>query len=280
MNKTDSSDQVAAEMILSGIFVYPIKSLKGIKLTESKIENRGLQYDRRWMLVDSANRFISQREHPRLATVSVSLEPKGLKIGTGEADALFVPYDGNGSNQLTVQIWNDVCSGVSVSDESDRWFSDLLGVPCRLVHMPDETKRPVDPEYAFNADAVSFADGYPFLLTTEASLADLNARLAYAVAMDRFRPNFVVRGATAFGEDGWRSIAIGPTLFHVVKPCARCVTTTIDQSLGVRDGDEPLKTLATFRRKNNDVLFGQNLTAASEGGVVQLGDRIQVVATV
>jgi len=161
--------------------------------------------------------------------------------------------------------------------EADDWFSDLLGSPAKLVYMPDETRRAVNPDYAVGDDVVSFADAYPFLLATEASLQDLNGRLAQPLPMNRFRPNFIVSGATPFAEDAWKIVSIGGSKFHVVKPCSRCVTTTVDQEHGVRAGDEPLRTLATFRRQGNQVYFGQNLIADSPSGKVQLGDAVEII---
>ena len=166
-------------------------------------------------------------------------------------------------------------------DEVNGWFSDVLDVECRLVTMPETTRRRIPPEFAVNPgeDHVSFADGYPFLLIGEASLAEVNARLETPVPMNRFRPNLVVSGSEAFAEDSWKKIRIGETVFHLVKPCARCVLTTVDQATGVKDGKEPLKTLASFRTFDGKVLFGQNLIAENPGGVVRVGDEVEVLET-
>jgi uncharacterized protein YcbX len=261
-------------MILSGLYIYPIKSLKGISLKEAKVERRGLQYDRRWMLVDTNNKFFTQREFPKMATIVVSIEPNGLKIDSNGKGSLFVPFDATPSATAEVEVWQNHCAGDFVSAEADRWFSEVLDTECRLVYMSDESLRPVDPQFAIANDVVSFADGYPFLIANEASLADLNSRLTQTVGMDRFRPNFVVSGSTPFAEDNWKSVTIGLEDFHVAKPCGRCVMTTVDQESGVKEGVEPLRTLASFRTRNNSVWFGQNLIAAQEGGTVKVGDEL------
>jgi uncharacterized protein len=265
-------------LILSQLYIYPIKALKGIAVDAAMVEERGLQYDRRWMLIDDNNRFISQREAPQLATVAVKLRSDGLEISSNGGSPLLVPFvcDGEGSEPVT--IWASTVPAEIVGEEASNWFSNLLGTACRLVQMPDETRRQVNPQYAVRSDdVVSFADGYPFLVATESSLDDLNSRLAEPLKMNRFRPNFVVKGGQGFAEDNWKQISIGETSFHVVKPSERCVVTTVDQERGERAGQEPLRTLATFRQRNNAVHFGQNLIAANVGGQIKVGDVVTIV---
>ena len=264
-------------MFLSGLFIYPIKSLKGIALTEAKVEKRGLQYDRRWMLVDMNNKFFTQREFPKMATISISTESTGLKIDVEARETLFVPYDARPNSTAEVEVWGSHCPADFVSAEADRWFSEVLDTECRLAYMPDESLRPVNPDFAVANDVVSFADGYPFLVATEASLTDLNSRLDQKVGMNRFRPNFVISGTEPFEEDNWKLVTIGSTSFHVAKPCGRCVMTTVDQERGVKEGVEPLRTLASFRTRNNSVMFGQNLIAAREGNTIRVGDEFRVI---
>ena len=262
-------------MILTGLNIYPIKSLKGISLDEAKVERRGLQYDRRWMLVDMNNKFFTQREFPKMATLSVDVEPTGLRV-TSDGKDLLVPFAATPSATAEVEVWGDRCPGDFVSAEADRWFSEILDTECRLVYMSDESLRPVNATFAIANDVVSFADGYPFLIANEASLGELNSRLTERVGIDRFRPNFVVNAAEAFAEDNWKSVSIGTEDFHVAKPCGRCVMTTVNQQTGVKNGVEPLKTLASFRTQNNSVLFGQNLIALREGGTIRVGDEVTV----
>jgi uncharacterized protein YcbX len=265
------------EIVLSAINIYPIKSLGGIALNEAKVERRGLQHDRRWMLVDRENTFITQREYARMALVSIRLERDGLELSAPGMETLLIPFDSKDASPATVKIWKDTCEALTVGEFADRWFSKFLATPCRLVHMPDATRRAVNPSYAVKDDIVSFADGYPFLLIGESSLEDLNGRLTSPIPMNRFRPNLVANGSRPFEEDGWRKIQIGATLFHVVKPCERCQIPTIDQETGERTGREPLWTLARYRSSDNKVLFGQNLIADKEGGTLRVGDRIQVI---
>lgn len=266
------------ELVLSAINIYPIKSLSGIALSEAKVEARGLQYDRRWLLVDDAGTFLTQREYSRMALCSISVRTEGLEVSAPGMEPLLIPFQVRGAaTTITVKIWRSICEALPVGDFADSWFSRFLGATCRLVHMPDETRREVNPLYAVGDAIVSFADGYPFHIIGESSLRDLNGRLDSSLPMNRFRPNFVVSGSLAYDEDSWRKIRIGATLFHVVKPCERCVITTIDQAAGERTGQEPLRTLAQYRAIKDGVLFGQYLIADSEDGIIRVGDRLQVI---
>jgi uncharacterized protein len=265
-------------MKLSEINIYPFKSLKGIALKESKVEERGLAFDRRWMLVDENNRFLTQREHPRMALLTVEIGADGITVSAPNASPISIPADA-GADSETVKVWSSSVKAAVHSGAVNRWFSDVLGMPCKLAAMASWSKRIVNPVFAVRRfrDEVSFADGYPFLLIGEGSLADLNSRLSEPVPMNRFRPNLVATGAEPFAEDAWKRIRIGETEFHVVKPCARCVMTTIDQARGERAGNEPLATLAKYRSVNGSVMFGQNLIAESAGGTVRVGDAIEVL---
>lgn len=265
-------------MYLSELNIYPIKSLKGIALESAVVEDRGLQYDRRWMLVDENRQFITQREVPRMATVNIVVDRDGLtaSVNGNSVSVSALPETGE---TATVKIWNSTVKGAFYEPAVDEWFSDAIGFKCRLVVMPETSKRIVSPDYAVRRfeDTVSFADGYPFLLLGEGSLADLNSRLEVPVPMNRFRPNFVVAGSQPFEEDTWKRIRIGSTEFHIVKPCARCVLTTVDQTTGEKNGKEPLKTLSEYRNRNGNVLFGQNLIADKSGGTVRVGDEVEVI---
>lgn len=268
-------------MILSEINIYPIKSLKGISLKEAKIERRGFEFDRRWMLIDDSNKFLTQREFPKMATLETEITENGLHVTNGSAK-LVVPFEIEGKNTEKVQIWQSKCAAKIYEKPINEWFSDVLGANIRLVMMPEETHRKVSYYYAANkGDHVSFADAYPFLLIGESSLDDLNSRLEQQVPMNRFRPNLVVSGAESFAEDGWKKIKIGNTVFHVVKPCARCVMTTINQQTGEKQGVEPLKTMASFRIPKRSlkkkILFGQNLIPEEAGEILRVGDKIQIL---
>jgi uncharacterized protein YcbX len=264
-------------MTLSEIWVYPVKSLGGIRLSKASTEERGLQYDRRWMIIDDENVFITQRVHQRMALIDVALLEDGLKIfvRANPEDFVIVPYQPVTALPVTVKVWDDTAEALTVSDEADAWLSRHLGLDLRLVMMPDSTERKADPRYAQHDENVSFADGFPYLVISQASLDDLNSRLAEPIEMRRFRPNFVISGTEPFAEDAWKHITIGNLRFEFVKPCARCVLTTINPETSEK-GAEPLKTLATYRRSGNKILFGQNVTAR-DAGEVKVGDRITIL---
>jgi len=265
---------------MSGIFVselniYPLKSARGISLSEGLVTDRGFALDRRWMLVDRNNRFLSQRQIPRLALVQVEVRENSLFIQAPAMPALTVPFQPGAGVPLQVSIWADICDAQMVSDEADDWFSHFLDLQCRLVYMPDESRRPVNPQYSVNDFQVSCADGYPFLLISRASLDDLNKRLLQPLPMNRFRPNIVVEGCEPYAEDQWKQIRIGKVTFRVVKPCSRCKITTVDQQTGA-SGKEPLKTLATYRLRDGKVYFGQNLIHENLGRI-KLNQPVHII---
>ncbi|MCF2501030.1 MOSC domain-containing protein [Dyadobacter chenhuakuii] len=264
-------------MRLSEIWIYPVKSLGGIRLTEANVEERGLQYDRRWLIIDENNVFITQRVFGQMALIDVALESSGLKIflRNNSENNVIVSYEPGSGEKVSVTIWDDIVNAVTVSDEADAWLSAQLDKRVRLVMMPESTERKADPKYASNGENVSFADGFPFLVISQASLDELNSRLEEPISMVRFRPNFVIAETMPFEEDQWKRIRVGELDFEIVKPCGRCVLTTVDPATGEK-GAEPLKTLASYRRVNNKVLFGQNMVA-SNFGLVKEGDALEVV---
>lgn len=269
-------------MILSEINIYPIKSLRGISLKTAEIDDRGLRNDRRWMLVDENDKFVTQRVLPRLALIDVLLEE----------GCLTVNCDGFGTQRINLLPTNAVSRPVTIFDsiveaeiyagEVNEWFSDVLGTKLRLVRMPQTSRRSVSADYRMRAsDIVSFADGYPFLLIGEASLTDLNQRLDAPVEMKRFRPNFVVKGSKPYEEDRWKEFRIGENTFYGVKLKGRCVVTTVDPSRGIYDGKDPLLTLSKYRTGilggKRGAFFGQNLIAEAAAGTVSVGDSVEVV---
>lgn len=268
-------------MILSEINVYPVKSLGGIPLKSSLIEKRGLKFDRRWLLVDEKNKFLTQREFPQMARFQLALDEEKLNISYNK-NQISIPSQADTEEYANVKIWNSIVKANFYSDKINEWFSENLQIKCRLVLMPEETKRIVNPIYSVRkfADIVSFADGYPFLLIGENSLADLNEKLKNPVPMNRFRPNLVISGVEAFAEDSWKKIKIGKSVFYVVKHCDRCSVTTINQETGEKDGVEPLKTLASYRNVKGKVLFGRYLIAENEGESINIGDKIEILETV
>ena len=264
-------------LTLSQIYVYPIKSLGGILLETALVQERGLQYDRRWMLVDEKNQFLTQRTFAKMALLQVELEDKGLRVRHKSEflEPLLIPFEPLTHKQLQVSVWDDVCTAIEVSADANTWFTEALNRPCRLVYMPETSRRPVDPAYAHSGEIVSFADAYPILFIGDASLHDLNNRLANAVSMDRFRPSLVFTGGQQYEEETWNYFSIQNNNFQGVKPCSRCVLTTIDQNTAEK-GQEPLRTLSEYRRVGNKVLFGQNALPLSPGSSVSVGDIIQV----
>lgn len=265
---------LSSMLTVSELYIYPIKSLGGIALPAAALTDRGFEYDRRWMLVDENNRFLSQREVPVMACLHVSLHSEGLLvINVRKTDFFYrIPFQPASTETITVSVWGESHPAQLVSAEADAWFSEQLDIPCRLVYMPDSTRRLVDENYAGNKEITSFSDGYPLLIIGQASLDDLNSRLSSPLPMNRFRPNIVFTGGTPFQEDDMKQFGIGDVQFFGVKPCARCVITTTDQETAVK-GKEPLKTLNTYRNRNNKIYFGQNLLYHGNG-TIRVGDTI------
>lgn len=262
-------------MALGSLRVYPIKSCGGVSVGEWEADGCGLRLDRRWMLVDENGAFISQRRLPRMALIRIRIGPGRLGVEAPGMPELEIPISPPGGKPTLAAVWGDLVEVLRVGEEADRWFSSFLGASCRLVHMPDDSVRHVDPDYGGPHDRVRLADGFPFLLISRASLEDLNARLKEPLPMDRFRPNLVISGCDPYAEDRWRRVRIGGIEFRVVKPCARCAITTVDQRTA-ESGKEPLRTLATYRKVGSNVLFGQNLIHDS-GGVLRVGDEVEVL---
>jgi len=266
-----------SDLRIASLHVYPVKSCGGLSPSEWDVDDFGLRYDRRWMIVTPEGEFLTQREQPRLALVRPALAEDALLLRAPGMPDLALPLVPSSRERMRVQVWRDVTDGVPVSAEAAAWLSDFLRQKVQLVWMPGDVVRETDPAYSVG-HRVSFADGFCFLIISEASLAELNRRLETPLPMNRFRPNVVVSGSQAFAEDGWRELRVGGLELTIVKPCARCVTTTTDQETAER-GVEPLRTLATFRRRNGKVMFGQN--AVHRGlGRLSVGTRVQVVSTV
>lgn len=265
---------------LSEIWIYPVKSLGGIRLSSSKVFEKGLEFDRRWMLVDEHGTFMSQRLHPRMALFKVAMNQDQLLIqyrhdasGTVAFPSISVDTSVPRSGDvLRALIWNDEVDVLETDRKISDWFSAILEINCRLVTLPESNPRPVDPSFRVNNEHVSLADAYPFLIIGQSSLDDLNMRLKDPVPMNRFRPNFVFTGGVPYEEETWRNFRIGHNRFVGVKPCSRCVLTTVDQNTGQK-GIEPLATLSGYRKKENKVLFGQNAVAIDHT-TVSTGDII------
>ena len=239
---------------------------------------RGLPWDRRWMLVDDEGKFITARQHPTLAVVETHFDGDVLQVSVDDRQPLQLPLQPPGSEKIKVTVWRDQCEALLAGEEADTWFSECLGISCRLVQMTDDLVRGVDPDFGQPGDQVSFADGFPLLLLSEASLEDLNSRMDESVSMRRFRPNLVVDGEQPYAEDNWQRLRVGEVEFAGVKNCSRCVFTTVDPDTGIKHPDkEPLRTLSSYRRRpEGGVIFGQNLIPRS-GGMIRIGDAVEIL---
>ena len=262
---------------LTEIHVYPVKSLAGIRVSSWPVTKKGLLHDRKWMLIDNNQQFLSQRRIPRMTLITTALTETQLILSAPGFNDLYLPLQPEGGDIINSTIWHDQCDARSISTEADRWLSKFLGVDCRLVYQPDDLVRPVNPEYAKASDQVSFADGFPFLIISEQSLSALNQEMQLNLPMIRFRPNLVVDGCASYAEDQWREISIGEIDFRLTKPCARCSVPTIDPSTG-ESGKEPLTTLNRTRKWQNKVYFGQN-ALHNQCGTLSVGDSLQIKST-
>jgi hypothetical protein len=261
-------------MHVSALAYYPIKSCGPTSVREAVLDDCGIVNDRRFLVTDPDGMFKTQREHRGMALIQPQIEGDRLTVSAPNMVPLSIDVVPDG-HRLQVQIFRSICQAVDQGDAMAEWLSTYLKTPCRLVTMAPDFVRPVNPAFARNPeDQVAFADAYPFLLTTEASLDDLNARMATPLPMHRFRPNIVVADATPYAEDHWHTLKIGAVSFANVKPCVRCVMTTLDQ-VTLEQGEEPLRTLARYRRTGEGVIFGQNLIHL-ERGTIRVGDTVTV----
>jgi uncharacterized protein YcbX len=261
--------------VLSQLNVYPVKGCAGISLETSTLDHRGVPGDREWMVVDAGGRFISQRTDPLLSRIRVQLEPERLVLEAPGLSPLGLSRTTPGPG-VQVTVWDDTCPAVDAGDGAAAWLAHHLG-PARLVRMDAAFGRLANPELAPEGE-LSFADAYPVLLISRASLDDLVSRVRTPLKMNRFRPNLVVEGCAPFEEDRWRRLRVGGAVLRLVKPCVRCVATTVEQETA-QAGHEPLRTLATFRRwEGGGVIFGQNAVVEVDGPV-RVGDALEVLTT-
>jgi len=263
---------------VAALHVYPVKGLKGVDVREARATARGLEYDRRFMIVDESGMFRTQRENPKMATVWTDLVDGELVLSAPDVGEVSVPLIPTGPATKRVTVWRSTVDAAPVSEDADRFLSDYLGMPCRLMYMPDTTRRLSNPDYAGSDKLVSFADGYAYLLIGEASLADLNKRMATRggrpLPMNRFGPSIVLAGSDAYAEDTWKEARVGSARLGAAKPCGRCQVTTTDQSTGEVMGPEPLATLSTYRESSEfGVMFGMNYVTL-ESGIIRVGDAV------
>ncbi|MFJ9810405.1 MOSC domain-containing protein [Streptomyces sp. NPDC101158] len=272
--------------VLRSVHVHPVKALRGFSPAEAEVQPWGLAGDRRWAVVDTAGKVVTQRQHARLALASAALSGDGavtLSAPGRETLTVEVPHPSTAIGTIPVDVFGTVVEAVPADPAADAWFSAYLDSEVRLTHMDDPAhRRPVDPDYALPGETVSFADGFPLLVTTSSSLDALNSLIAQGdhpdegpLPMNRFRPNVVVDGTAPWAEDGWRRISIGDVAFRVPRSCGRCVVTTTDQETAER-GKEPLRTLARHRKDGNRLIFGQNLVPEHRG-IIRVGDTVKIL---
>lgn len=267
-----------SNLIITALYIYPIKSLAGIEVPKAKVESRGFQHDRRFMLVDENNQFITQRNHAKMALLQPELTATEIIVRHKAEDInpLKISLDEPNTSPEMVTIWDDTCPAKPVSSKADEWFSTVLGMKCRLMYMHDESIRQADQRYAIKeTDKVSFADGYPYLMISEESLAQLNEKLDEPIDMRRFRPSIVFKGGKPHEEDEIRKVFCNGIEMYGVKPCARCVMTTVNPDTSEK-GKEPLKTLSIYRQIGSKILFGENFIATS-GGELKVGYLLKVL---
>ncbi len=263
--------------VLSALHIFPVKSCAPLPLESAMVEPRGVRHDRRWILTDETGKFLTGRQHPRLTLLRVVPDGEAIVIAAeGMPRLRLVPPATH--TRFDVTVWANTIAALSAGFTADAWISLFLGMPARFAYMDDACTRPVTREYSREGDEVSFADAFPLLIISTAALDALNAKLATPVPMLRFRPNLVVANTEPHAEDGWKRMRIGGVEFDLVKPCSRCVFTTVDFEKGEFDPDgQPLKTLITYRRGERGVTFGQNVIPRGVG-TLRVGDEVEVLA--
>ncbi len=268
-------------MHVSALYTYPIKSCGGLTHDTIRFDARGPIWDRRWVVTDADGMFYTQRELPPMALIQPRFDGDQLTLSAPGMSSISLPLEAERPEPRLVRVWRDTCEAWDEGDTLAQWFSDYLKVEARLTRMTDGYYRTVNKDYAPYPAQVSFADGYPALIVSESSLDDLNQRLiergSEAIPMKRFRPNIVITDSSPYAEDTWREACIGDMTFDVVKPCARCVMTTVDPATGtIPDKAEPLATLNTYRKQERGVMFAQNAIHRAPG-VLKVGDAVNVV---
>lgn len=263
---------------INQLWIYPIKSCRGILQPKVTLDKMGFKYDRRMMLIDKNNNFITQRTHSKLALIDTKINNEKLVIYADGFSEITIDLEPKNGNKIASKVWDDTCETISFSKDANEWFSEYLQAKCCLVYMPNTTKRIVDQNYNTTNAITSFTDGFPILIATNASLDFLNQKLEHKIEMQRFRPNLVISGSKPFEEDSWKLIKVGNVLFQILKPCTRCVVTTIDPKTAQKNA-EPLHTLSTFRKFDNKIKFAQNAIHLSHTGFLNQNATIEIVET-
>lgn len=262
------------KLSVAGLSIYPVKSCREVKLNSSLVGDFGLENDRRWMIVDEKGVMLTQRKVAEMCLIQVELTNFGIILTKSSKDRLSVRIP-NPKTKTTIKIWQDNCEAFDAGDDAANWLSTVLSVKCRLVYFPEDEFRQVDLTYANKGEKIAFSDGFPLLLVSQASLDDLNSRLNTPVAMERFRPNIIVSGCQSYEEDSWKGIRIGEMVFRIVKPCSRCIIPNVNIETAQRE-QEPIKTLSTYRKRENKIFFGQNVIADSVGEI-KVGMSFEII---
>ncbi len=264
---------------ISALYIYPVKSLAGIKLEKVELSEFGLLNDRRWLIVDDKGLFMSQRTTPKMATIKTSLKDGNLLLSHQDKE-IKVPKATSKNKFMQVTVWNDSLNAQMLSGEVDDWLSEILDQRCHLVYMPESAERQIDKNFAQDKQYVSFADGFPLLLISQASIDDLNQKLETPVNINRFRPNIVVDGIDAFAEDSWKDFSINQIDYHMAKPCSRCIMPSINQANGIQDNVKLLSVLNKYRKFDKKIKFGVNILYKDSSKVnnqyITVGDAINL----
>lgn len=254
------------------LFRYPLKSAKGDSLETLNLSERGPELDRHWMVVNSSGKFLTQRQIPKLCLVETKVQAGQLVLSAPDMASLTV---GRSNNRVRTKVWKDQLLASDCGDQVARWMSRFLGKDCRLVEMPESTKRLVDTDYAKHGETVSFADGFPLLVLSQASLDDFGEKLGQPIDAERFRPNIVVQGCAPYAEDSWQEIEIEGIRLSLVKPCSRCIIPSIDQATGAKEM-QVNQALLKYRRRDGKTYFGQNALHRSVGSIA-VGANVKVI---
>ena len=260
-------------IIVSSLSIYPVKSCAEVPVDSTKIEDFGLRNDRRWMVVDKHGVMLTQRKIAKMCLIKPEVVDTGLILSANTMSPLTIKQPISTKNIVTV--WHDQCQAYDAGDEAANWLTHFLSIKCRLVYFPSDEFRQVDRDYAEEGEKTAFSDGFPLLLISQASLDDLNSKLSKEITMSRFRPNIVISGCEPFAEDSWKSIRIGDITLRLVKPCSRCVIPSINLVTAERE-DEPTKTLARYRKRDNKIFFGQNVIANNLGDIA-VGMSVEIL---
>ena len=264
-------------MVIQELYIYPVKSLRGIRIDQANLVKTGFSFDRRWMVIEPNGEFVTQRSCPQMSLVETSMENNQLVLSTFGMGDIHVPCPSENDKKVSVKIWGDKVNAIIHDDDINSWLSDALGKECKLAYFPDTETRICDPHVAQHGDSTLFADGFPLLLTNRASLDDLNDRLDQPVGMERFRPNIVIEGQVPFQEDDWKQIEINGIHLRFAQCCPRCSVPTVNPETGIMDGPEPIRTLSEYRTgSDGEIYFGINMIPESTG-IISIGDEMTII---